>query len=175
MEKGYSFAWEDGKMPKLTGRDGKNVPLEVHSHVPMLKNDSAQAFSVQEATVEGPELTVQGGEGLRETSVSPTPKESRETFVAPVSETIVGSLEDALPATSSSKPQNAIRTIFGTSMELDEIIEGRRKGCEKTRLIIAQSMAVKRRIEDYEVLQCLQVWGFKKNANRSNVRPDGAD
>ena len=40
---------------------------------------------------------------------------------------------------------------------------------------MTRSAALNKNIEDYEVLQCLQLWGFKKNTNRSNARPDGID
>ena len=47
-DKGYSLTWNKGKLQTLTGRDGRNIPLEVHSYVPMLKNEVDKSYIVQE-------------------------------------------------------------------------------------------------------------------------------
>ena len=48
VDKGYSLTWNKGKLPTLTGRDGRRIPLEVHSYVPMLKNEVDKSHIVQE-------------------------------------------------------------------------------------------------------------------------------
>jgi len=51
---------------------------------------------------------------------------------------------------------------------------GRREAQEKAKQILkAADEAGGRMIKDYEVLECLRLWGFKENTNRSNVMPDG--
>ena len=47
--KGYFFAWDDGKLPTLRTRDGRNVALEVQSFVPAVTNVIENAYVVQEA------------------------------------------------------------------------------------------------------------------------------
>jgi len=49
---------------------------------------------------------------------------------------------------------------------------GRREAQQRAKEILAA--AGSRKITDYEVLECLRLWGFKENTNRGNVMPDGA-
>jgi len=49
---------------------------------------------------------------------------------------------------------------------------GRREAQQKAKEILAA--AGSRKITDYDVLECLRLWGFKENTNRGNVMPEGA-
>jgi len=48
---------------------------------------------------------------------------------------------------------------------------GRREAQQRAKEILAA--AGSRKITDYEVLECLRLWGFKENTNRGNVMPEG--
>lgn len=51
---------------------------------------------------------------------------------------------------------------------------GRREAQQKAKEFLAAADSEKRMIMDSEILECLRLWGFKENSNRSNVMPDGA-
>jgi hypothetical protein len=51
---------------------------------------------------------------------------------------------------------------------------GRREAQEKAKEFLKAADEGGRKIKDYEVLECLRLWGFKENTNRTNVMPDGA-
>jgi hypothetical protein len=51
---------------------------------------------------------------------------------------------------------------------------GRREAQDKAKQILKAADEERRTIKDYEVLECLRLWGFKENTNRGNVMPDGA-
>lgn len=56
-----------------------------------------------------------------------------------------------------------------------EVAIGRREAQDKAKEILKACEADgNRAVTDNEVLACLRLWGFKENANRSNVMPDGS-
>ena len=86
------------------------------------------------------------------------------------------SLGETSAQTAAPLVQHEVKTDKLSEQKVtDDIASDRIRACEKARKILASAAAPGRKIEDYEVLQCLQLWWFKKNSNRSNVRPDGAD
>ena len=130
----------------MTRRDGKNIPLEVHSYVSMLKNESGKAYTVQEAVpIEIGQRVTDANQPRRETSAQGT--------ASAISEKI----------------------SLNKNKDVDDITSNRLRACAEAKVILARSAGLGMKIEDFDVLRCLQLWGFKKNVNRSNVWPGGID
>jgi len=154
VERGYSFVWKDGQLPKLTKRDGTAVPLDVQSYVSMLRNDSQQAYSARPSDAESGELSKKEDVAIKQEFDHDVKLEEIKTVTARVD-------REVRPAE--------------TAPEVDPINVDRTKACEKAKEILLRCLAGSRRVEDYEVLQRLQLWGFKNNSNGKNVRPDSVD